>query len=164
MYEIDVQVDEGFIQQVDEATLQQVAEATLRRVGVASAALALVVTDDGVVQELNCTYRGVDAPTDVLSFAAHDAPVAGDLPPELAELLDRSLGDVVISLPYAARQAARFGVSTRAEICLLVAHGVLHLLGYDHDTAENEAEMWALQEEILAGLGVTGLSFRQYED
>ena len=164
MYDIDVQVDEGFVQQVDETMLQRVAAATLQRVGVVSASLALVVTDDAAVQELNCTYRGVDAPTDVLSFAAHDAPATGDLPPELADLLDRSLGDVVISLPYAARQAARFGVSTRAEICLLVVHGVLHLLGYDHDAAKEEAEMWALQEEILAGLGVTGLSFRHYED
>jgi probable rRNA maturation factor len=164
MYDIDVQVDEEFGHEVDESMIQRVAAEVLQRVGVASASFALVITDDDAVQELNRTYRGVDAPTDVLSFASHDAPIGDDLPPELAALLDCSLGDVIISLPYATRQAARFGVSTSGEICLLVAHGVLHLLGYDHHTPEDEAAMWAIQEEVLAGLGLTGLSFRRYED
>lgn len=167
--EIDVQVDEQFAGAVDEASLEAVAAAVLQRSDVTSAALAIVITDDATVQTLNRDYRGVDAPTDVLSFASQEDEVAdaaegGDLPPELAALLARSLGDVIIAYPYAAHQAQQFGVTPAAELCLLTAHGVLHLLGYDHATPEEEAAMWAIQEEVLAGFGLHGLSHRRYEE
>lgn len=169
-YEIEVQVDEPFADSVDVASLEAVAAAVLQRNGVISAALAIVITDDATVQTLNCDYRGVDTPTDVLSFASQDddetadAGELGELPPELAALLARSLGDVIIAYPYAAHQAHRFGVTPAAELCLLVAHGVLHLLGYDHATPEEEAAMWMIQEEVLAGFGQQGLSHRHYEE
>jgi probable rRNA maturation factor len=172
-YEIDVQVDDQFADAVDEALLEAVAMAVLQRNGVTSAALAIVITDDATVQSLNRDYRGVDAPTDVLSFASQDddemadafehSAVSQNLPPELAALLAHSLGDVIIAYPYAVHQAHHFGVTPAAELCLLVAHGVLHLLGYDHATPEEEAAMWLIQEEVLAGFGQQGLSHRRYE-
>ena len=169
-YEIEVQVDEQFAGAVDESSLEAIAAAVLQRSGVTSAALAIVITDDATVQALNRDYRGVDAATDVLSFASQEedeteeAAQRGDLPPELAALLARSLGDVIIAYPYAAHQAQQFGVTSAAELCLLTAHGVLHLLGYDHATPEDEAAMWAIQEEVLAGFGLQGLSQRRYEE
>lgn len=171
-FEIDVQIDdlpdgEAALAPVDADALADVAAATLRHAGLERAALSLVLTDDATVHTLNRDYRGVDATTDVLSFAAQDADRGAgglqEVPPELAELLGAQLGDVIIALPYAARQAARFGNSLDAELRLLTVHGVLHLLGYEHDTAEEEAAMWAAQEEILSGFGVRGLSHRNHD-
>jgi probable rRNA maturation factor len=86
------------------------------------------------------------------------------LPPELAEELDRHLGDVVIAYPYAERQAQQFGNSAAAELRLLAVHGTLHLLGYDHASPEEEEEMWAVQEAILAPLGEATLARRTYDE
>jgi probable rRNA maturation factor len=106
-----------------------------------------VVTDDDSVASLNRQYRNVDAPTDVLSFPAAAPPV---------ELQDepRYLGDLVIAYPYASAQAAREGHAFNDSLALLVVHGTLHLLGYDHDTQEHRAEMWAAQEQVLKALHI----------
>ncbi len=164
-YTIGVDVDEAYAEQVDAAGLEAAAAAVLAHEGLREATLSLVLTSDEAVQELNRTYRGLDAPTDVLSFSAQegDEPLL-DLPDALADALEAALGDVVIAVPYAARQAARFGNSLRDELLLLTVHGVLHLLGYDHATPDEEAALWALQEEILAPLGVRGLSQRAYDE
>lgn len=165
LHEIVVNVEEEYVGSVDAQALEAVAAAVLAHEGVDAAALSIVITHDEVIQRFNLDYRGLDAPTDVLSFAAQegDEPLL-DLPVELADALDKELGDVVIALPYARRQAEQFGNTLDAELKLLVAHGVLHLLGYDHDSPEAEAALWALQEEILAGFGVAGLSHRTYEE
>ena len=171
-FEVDIQVEncaEGDVPaaQVDADALVEVVAAALRHAGLERGVLSLVLTDDATVQALNRDYRGVDAPTDVLSFAAQDEDESASrpqgAPPELAALLAAQLGDVIIALPYAARQAQRFGNSLDAELRLLAVHGVLHLLGYEHDTAEEEAAMRAAQEEILAPFGVRGLSHRDHE-
>jgi probable rRNA maturation factor len=166
-HHIEIQIDEAFAGLVAPATLTDVATATLRRHRVVAAELTVVVTGDDEVRRLNRDYRGIDATTDVLSFAAQEdaAPDAPALvmPPELAAELSAYLGDIVIAYPYAAQQAAHFGVAVASELRLLVVHGVLHLLGYDHDTAEAEAEMWAAQEAALAEFGEQGLSQRQYD-
>ena len=129
--------------------------------------VALVITDDEAVQALNRDYRGIDAPTDVLSFAAQE-DAAGepdlDLPADLAAEIDRHLGDVIIAYPYAAHQAERFGNSVGAELRLLAIHGTLHLLGYDHATPEEEDAMWAEQEAILFPLGEASMARRNYEE
>ena len=171
-FDIAVQMDDtllgdAFAAQVDTDALADAVAAALRHAGLERAALSVVLTDDATVRHLNRAYRGVDAPTDVLSFAAQDegegpAEPQG-LPADLADLLDAELGDVIVALPYAARQAERFGNSFAAELRLLTVHGVLHLLGYDHATPEEEAEMWALQEEILAPFGDRGLSQRDHD-
>lgn len=167
---INIEVDEAFAAAVDADALESAAAAALRAEGLDAAYLGLFITNDEEVHALNLAYRGVDAPTDVLSFAAQEeqdeaiiAPIV-NAPPQLQALLDESLGDIMIAYPYAERQAAHFGNSTANELLLLTVHGVLHLLGYDHATPADEAAMWQRQEEVLTALGVTGLSMRRYNE
>jgi probable rRNA maturation factor len=167
---IDLQIDDEYLPHVDAQSLAEVVVATLDRHAAELGAVAevtLVITGDEAVQALNRDFRGIDAPTDVLSFAAQeereDEPDLA-LPPELAEELDRHLGDVVIAYPYAARQAQQFGNSVAAELRLLAVHGTLHLLGYDHALPADEEEMWAVQEAILAPLGDANLVRRTYDE
>ena len=143
-WEITVDIDEQFAPEVAEETLTAAISAVLTHASIGNAGVAVVVTDNDYVQQLNRDYRGVDAPTDVLSFAAQEG-----------EEMDRYLGDLILAYPYAAAQAARYGYPMQIEMQLLVVHGCLHLLGYDHDTDEAQAEMWAAQHAILTGLGVT---------
>lgn len=162
-----IQVDEAFAECVDQDNLRTVITHLLAQAGRPTAELTLVVTDDVAVQTLNRDYRGVDAPTDVLSFAAQeaadDAPELADLPPALAAELANYLGDVIIAYPYATRQATHYQNSVAAELRLLTVHGVLHLLGYDHATPEEEAAMWALQSTLLAPFGDAHLTHRTYD-
>ena len=74
------------------------------------------------------------------------------------------LGDILIAFPYTVRQAARHGNAVDAELRLLAVHGTLHLLGYDHDTPEAEAVMWAIQEAMLGKFGDHGLSDKSHDD
>jgi probable rRNA maturation factor len=106
--------------------------------------LSLLFCDDPVIQPLNRDYRGFDKPTDVLSFSQQDS-VNGTLVPETPVLL----GDVIISLETAARQAQAAGQSLRREIEWLTLHGVLHLLGHDDETEEGLQAMIARQEAAL---------------
>jgi probable rRNA maturation factor len=167
---IDVQVDDAFAGLVEANDLQNMVEAALRRhaeeLGEA-VEITLRITDDAEMQTLNHAYRGVDASTDVLSFAAHeqgeDEPHL-DLPAELAAELARHWGDIVISYPYAVRQAGQFGNSIAAELRLLAIHGTLHLLGYDHAAPDEEEAMWAEQEAILAPYGDAAIARRNYPD
>lgn len=148
---------------IDRGNLEAAAVAALAACGVDEAELTIVITDDATIRALNRDYRGVDAATDVLSFAAQEGDDDLAVPDDLAAELDRYLGDILIALPYSLRQAARYGTTPDAELRLLVVHGVLHLLGYDHATPADETEMWARQEEILAGFGDQGLSHRRYD-
>jgi len=109
--------------------------------------LSVLLTDDAQIQQMNRDFRGVDKPTDVLSFPAGEA-----LPG--MEDADPYLGDIAISVPYAAWQAAQAGHDLAGELQLLVIHGVLHLLGYDHDDPEEKAAMWAAQTAVLAQLNL----------
>lgn len=153
---VDIHVDPPFHAIVDVDLLQDAAVATLRTQGIEQASLTIVVTDDASVQALNRQYRNIDAPTDVLSFAAQeslDAAPALILPPELDTQFGAFLGDVIIALPYVERQAVAHASSLAAELRLLTVHGVLHLLGYDHASEEEEAVMWAAQDTVLATFG-----------
>ena len=164
---IEIQIDEPYVEQVDGDALQTVALATLARLGAPPASLTLVITDDDAVQALNREYRGIDAPTDVLSFAAHDASADAmtlAIPLELSAELAAYLGDIIIALPYAERQAAHYGNSLGDELRLLTVHGVLHLLGYDHATPEEDDAMWQIQAAVLQGSGAGALVRRVYED
>ena len=147
---IQVQVDRRFQGQVQPEPLHQATLATLVHQHVdESYALVVVVTGDDALRELNRRHRGVDEPTDVLAFpgqALGPFVAAPDQP--------RHLGDVVISFHRAEAQAAEAGHDAQAELQLLVAHGVLHLLGYDDGTEEQRARMWAVQAEILQALEV----------
>jgi probable rRNA maturation factor len=112
-------------------------------------AMTVVLTDNDTVQAMNRQYRDTDAPTDVLSFPADP------LPPELADS-DEAVyqGDMMIAVPYATAQAERHGHALTDSFSLLVVHGTLHLLGYDHDTDDTRAAMWQAQAEALNTLGI----------
>lgn len=127
--------------------LRATAEAVLRREG-RPGELALVITDDQGIRELNREFLGEDVPTDVLSFSAQEDAGPFVAAPEAGAYL----GDVIISYPRAIEQAEELGHPVEQELNLLVVHGVLHLLGYDHATEEDKALMWSRQESILAGL------------
>jgi probable rRNA maturation factor len=112
--------------------------------------------DDSTIQHLNQQYRNIDHPTDVLSFAMKDQgeeemAITGTDPDELPQML----GDIVISVPRALAQAEEYDHSVDREICFLAVHGFLHLLGYDHETEEEEQKMFTLQESILEQVGIT---------
>jgi probable rRNA maturation factor len=97
------------------------------------------------IQGLNAHYRGLDKPTDVLSFESEE------IDPESGR---RYLGDIVISLPQAVKQAGDAGNLLTSEVAMLVVHGVLHLLGHDHQTPDEKTEMWKKQYTILASMGI----------
>ena len=144
MIQIDSQVDEELAAEVDVAQVEAAARRALALVNLSEAVeLSIVVTSDETLRELNRTYRGQDKVTDVLSFGQDGDDLI--LPPDLPRLL----GDVVVAYPRVVVQAAQAGWTPGDELAWLVIHGVLHLLGYDDETEEGRAEMWALGEQAL---------------
>lgn len=108
----------------------------------------IIIVDNNYIHKLNKEYRGIDRPTDVISFALEDNE---DLTPSNV----RVLGDIYISIDKVYEQAKEYGHSNLREICFLMIHGFLHLLGYDHMKEAEEKVMFAKQEEILDGFGIT---------
>ena len=109
--------------------------------------LGVVAMTPEQIHAVNREYRQVDRPTDVISFALQDEPDAFRIPGEPLEL-----GDIFISIQAVQDQAAEYGHSQKQEAAFLFCHGLLHLLGYDHMTPEDETVMFGLQREILNGL------------
>lgn len=148
--EISVFIDEDFRGKLEEGWLRRLAKQVLVTQEVSpSAELSLVITSQERVQQLNRTYRGRDEPTDVLAFSATEE-AEGDFPPFINPpdgVLH--LGEVLISYPQAVAQAEEHQHSVKKEIAILVIHGVLHLLGYEHDKPELERGMAAREIEIL---------------
>lgn len=127
------------------------------------AQVSILITDDDEIHRINLEQRQIDRPTDVLSFPMVNYETPGDFSfleedsedcfdPDSGELL---LGDIVISADKVAAQAEEYGHSRRREYAFLIAHSMLHLMGYDHMTPEDAAEMERLQEEILQQLGIS---------
>lgn len=116
-----------------------------------SYSLGLSLVDDSAIAELNAAWRGKDGPTDVLAFAAQE-PAAGMAPPPAAAGEPLELGDIVISLQTAARQAGEQGHSLERELLVLASHGLLHLLGWDHPDEASLTLMLARQEALIAAL------------
>ena len=110
------------------------------------AELSILLADDATVRELNRTYRDTDAATDVLSFAQSEGEAFAR--PEGAA---SHLGDVVISLDTARRQTREHNLALDAEVAHLLVHGILHLLGYDHEQPDDAAAMRLQEDEILGG-------------
>jgi probable rRNA maturation factor len=145
---ISVHIQPTFSRQVRQRVLSALARRVLQAEGVpAPAALSIVVSDDETVRELNRRYRGLDTPTDVLSFRL-DAEDGFVTPPDSA----RQLGEVIISCPTAARQALAAGHPTEEEMARLVVHGVLHVLGYDHESPDEAQAMRAKEQALLGGV------------
>jgi len=142
---VNILIAEQFQQAVDSAALEKAAQAVLSEQNLTEEVnLSIVIEDDKQLHTLNLEFLGIDAPTDVLSF------FEDELDPETGQ---RYLGDVIISYPQAERQAALAGHTTASELDLLVVHGVLHLLGYDHSTNEEKDKMWGKQRNVLLQLG-----------
>lgn len=116
------------------------------------AEVSITFIDDEGIRELNKNFRNIDKATDVLSFPLFDYEGESDEPP--VDELVGMLGDVVISLETAQKQAKEYGHSLEEEVAFLTVHSTLHLLGYDHETsAEDEKEMFARQDEIMKRMG-----------
>ena len=146
---------------MEEAWLAAAAQATLHACGRDGQALSVLVVDDDELRRFNRIYRQQDTATDVLSFAVQEgSPLSQEIPEALTAELDAELGDLMLAFPYASRQSERYGHSLAAELQLLVVHGTLHLIGYDHDTPARQEEMWRKQSEILNSLTAEDLSPR----
>ena len=133
---------------VDSERVKEVIAMTLKMAKVRRhVSLGLRVVTDEMIKKMNAKYRGKDKVTDVLSFRVEDTN-GFVMPKEVSEL-----GDIVIARGQVARQARAIGRDVPAEFMLMVSHGTLHLLGYDHGTLEEETRMFAIQRNVLAKLG-----------
>ncbi|MBI3972344.1 MAG: rRNA maturation RNase YbeY [Chloroflexi bacterium] len=136
---------------------QCAADAARAELGAESRAeTVLLLAGDETLHSLNREFRGIDRPTDVLSFAQlEDHPrEAGFVSPPGEPGAPRHLGDIAISVERARRQAGEYGHSFERELAYLLVHGVLHLLGYDHDTDEDQAAMRQVEESALSAIGL----------
>ncbi|MBN2530954.1 MAG: rRNA maturation RNase YbeY [Deltaproteobacteria bacterium] len=132
-----IDIDAAF--DVDE--IEERAQQILAFMGCNRCELSVVLCNDSFIQELNQEYRQKNMATDVLSFPLSEIP--------LEKPLDTLLGDVVVSVDTALRQATEFNDSLMNEMTSLIVHGILHLLGYSHENDENEAKMKAMAFELL---------------
>ena len=124
-----------------EALVLEAADATLASEGAVGEGVTLLLTDDQTLKDLNRRFRQRDQPTNVLSFPAPQNP-------------ERFLGDIALAYGVCAREAQEQGKPLKHHLQHLVAHGVLHLLGYDHETDAQADEMENLERAVLAGLGI----------
>lgn len=144
MFEINNLTDE----KIEELKyLDEVIKYTLKSENAIDAELDVIIVDNEYIHKINKEYRGVDRPTDVISFALEDEP---DI-----KLDHRILGDIYISIDKAREQANEYGHSLKRELCFLTVHGVLHLLGYDHMKSKKDEEvMFGKQDKILNDLEI----------
>ena len=147
--EIEIFVEEEFRGLVDEGWARRLAQTVLKTEEVAPPyEVSLVFTDSQTVRRLNRDYRGVDETTDVLAFcmlSQNEADSSFALPPDGVT----RLGEVIISYPQAVEQASEQGHSSERELALLIIHGILHLLDYDHEEAAEESKMRERERELL---------------
>ena len=133
-----------------EANVRAAAEVVGQLYGVENGEVSVTLTNNEYINTLNKEYRGIDRPTDVLSFALNES--------EEPEMVDgpavNVLGDLIISVERAEEQAADYGHSLRREVAFLTVHGMLHLLGYDHMEDEEREEMEAEQRFVMEKLGI----------
>ena len=135
---------EIYDRQITKKFVENLAKEILNFLGKENVELGITLTDNETIQALNREWRGKDKPTDVLSFPINEKPVGYRY---------YLLGDVVISLPFAKKQAEEIGFSYKEEVLRLLIHGILHLLGYDHEKSDEEAKiMFDLQDKIFENL------------
>jgi probable rRNA maturation factor len=152
MLEVDLEIDEPFAAGLETSRLAEAVRLTLDRFNRSladrsSATVTVVITHTETIQQLNQQYRGIAAPTDVLSFENTPDP---DFP-----MSDSGhLGDLIIAYPVAQAQAEAAGHTPEEEIILLAVHGALHLSGFDHATPAGKERMWAAQGQVMESLGL----------
>jgi len=139
------QVDEE-IKELD--TVKEVLESAIEKEKLEKVSFNLIIVDNEYIHELNKTYRNIDRETDVITFALEDEDTV-IIPEE-----ERILGDIYISIDKARKQAEEYGHSLLRELSFLAVHGFYHLLGYDHQTPEEEKVMFGKQEEVLESYGI----------
>ena len=145
-HDILITIDDAYAGYVAVGHLERVARAALEGEGVPAAELGILITSDAIIHDLNRRYADEDKATDVLSFSLREGE-------EFVSPDERErLGEVIISLDTAKRQAEEAGRPLEAEVAHLLVHGILHLLGYDHAEAEEERDMQARERAILAAL------------
>ena len=115
----------------------------------------VTIVDDEEIHALNRDYRGMDKPTDVLSFALDEEAEDSDEPELIGGPEEHLYGDIIISAETALRQAEEYGHGLEREMTYLAVHGMFHLLGYDHMTEEDKAEMRAKEEEALRAINLS---------
>lgn len=127
--------------------LEEYMKFVVRKLEIEKGIFNIIFVDNDIIHKINKEYRKVDRVTDVISFALEDNPdiVYDDF---------RLLGDIYIAIDVAYDQAIEYNHSREREVCFLATHGVLHLLGYDHMTEEEEKEMFGIQEELLQEYGI----------
>lgn len=150
--DLDVRCDLPDDLVIDQAFAEKVLQRAATLLQVSGEVSVSLVTDEEI-HELNRMYRNVDRPTDVLSFALREGEE--DDMGDWGELGGEPLGDILVSIPTALRQAKDYGHSNEREVGFLLVHGFLHLLGYDHQDVTSEAEMTGLQEQVLQEVGLT---------
>ncbi|WP_314666804.1 rRNA maturation RNase YbeY [uncultured Selenomonas sp.] len=149
--EIRCTPEELAVSEEEAAAVRRAIETVGRLYGTEDAEVSVTLTDDAHIHELNRTYRAVDRPTDVLSFALTESEEPEIFGTETHEVL----GDLVISLERMRAQAEEYGHSELRELSFLTVHGMLHLLGYDHMEEEERQEMEAEQRAVMEELGIT---------
>lgn len=122
--------------------IENILKLGLKHMNIKDSYISVVIVDKDRIHEINKTYRNVDKVTDVISFAFEDNE--GITPDGL-----RILGEIYLCMDKAKEQAVEYGHSNKREICYLVIHGLLHLLGYDHEKEEDKKKMRTKEEEIL---------------
>jgi probable rRNA maturation factor len=148
-YTIDIQIKRGLGFTRTRAWLKKIFTSTLSLEDAAEGAeVACVIADDATVHKLNKTYRGIDRTTDVLSFAFADRPENGSVDFPSLPGAGVNLGEIIISYHQASLQAAENGNSIDEELVLLIVHGTLHLLGYDHESGADARKMRSRERSI----------------
>lgn len=133
------------IKEIDK--LQEYMKFVVEKLEIPTAIFNIIFVDNERIYEINKEYRKVDRVTDVISFALEDNP-------DIVYEDFRLLGDIYIAIDVAYDQAIEYNHSREREVCFLATHGVLHLLGYDHMTEDEEKEMFGIQEELLKEYGI----------
>lgn len=139
-YEINNLTEE----KIDEKVLEKIINFTSKYLQIKDAYISIVFIDNERIHEINKTYRKVDAPTDVISFAFNDGE----------EIKSSDLGEIYISIDKVKSQSEEYNHSFERELCFLTVHGILHLLGYDHMNKKDEKCMFDLQKKILEECGI----------
>ena len=129
-------------------TVEKVLYSAIEKEKLENVSFNLIIVDNKYIHELNKTYRNIDRETDVITFALEDESTI-IIPNE-----ERILGDIYISIDKAKAQAEEYGHSLLRELSFLAVHGFYHLLGYDHQTPEEEKVMFQKQEEVLDSYGI----------
>lgn len=153
---LDINWEEETIPEVERERLQQILNQGIEKAiavaeGPEEAEVSLTLVDDQRIHELNRDYRGVDRPTDVLSFALQEET---EDEPDILDYEDDLLGDIIISVERARSQAEEYGHSFERELVYLAVHGTLHLLGYDHEQEEDKVEMRRQEENVMSQIGL----------